>query len=361
MTESVEFDEARAADLRSWYAAHRYKCEVFRQHLDLLVRTEINQQSILNARLLSRTKTIDSFVQKAMKIDPSSGAYKYEDPRTYAKDVTGFGIVDLVGLRIVMPLSMDTPSAVKLIQDVFAVVSHERRGAETSELGYSGEHLTVRLRQDHPSTGSLRDFADIAVEFQVRAALEDAWASLQHDLIYKTEGVVPIPIQRRINALAGLLGLADREFVLIRQDQEAAIKVATAQDDEASSSSAGHDITSAALRLLVEDVVGDTDGVDHTWFLHLVEVIGELGFAQLTDVRTALGDWSQAVPKVRAALTASRPYTNSVQIFDQMLRLAMGDQYFESRSGTGASSELEASRSSFAADRDALLATVSTT
>ncbi len=361
MIEPVEFDEARAAELRSWYAAHRYKCEVFRQHLDLLVRTEISQQTILDARLLSRTKTVDSFVQKAMKIDHSSSVYKYEDPRAHVKDATGLRIVDLVGLRIVMPLSMDTPSAVKLIQDVFMVVSHERRGTETSELGYSGEHLTVRLRQDHPSTGSLRDFADIEVEFQVRAALEDAWASLQHDLIYKTDGVVPIPIQRRINALAGLLGLADREFVQIRQDQEATIKVAAAQEDEASSSSAGHDITSAVLRLLVEDLVGDTDRVDHTWFLYLVEVIGQLGFAQSTDVRTALADWSQTVPKVRAAMTASRPYTNSVQIFDQLLRLAMGDQYFDSRSGAGATGDLEASRATFAADREALLATVSTT
>lgn len=61
------FDETRAAELRSWYAAHQYKCEVFRQKLDLLLRTELDRQSILNARLVSRTKTIDSFVQKAMK------------------------------------------------------------------------------------------------------------------------------------------------------------------------------------------------------------------------------------------------------------------------------------------------------
>lgn len=346
------YDEARAAELRSWYAAHHYKCEVFRQKLDLLVRTELDQQSILNARLVSRTKTIDSFVHKAMKIDPRTGTYKYDDP---ARQIT-----DLVGMRIVMPLSTDTQPAVRLVQHVFTVISHERRGDETPELGYSGEHLMVRLSEDHPTTAGLRDFTDIEIEFQVRAALEDAWASLQHDLVYKSEGVVSIPIQRRINALAGMLRLADSEFVQVRKDQAVTAEAAAAQEDEASTTAAGHDITSAALRSMVEDVVGDTDRVDHTWFLQLAEVVAQLGFIRLADIRSALGDAGQRVPNVRAALTASRPYTNSVQIFDQLLRLAIGEDYFLARSGVDAPRDLEAARSSFATDRAALLTAVGT-
>ncbi|MDQ3481578.1 MAG: hypothetical protein M3423_09695 [Actinomycetota bacterium] len=352
MTAPAAYDEARAGELRSWYAAHHYKCEVFRQKLDVLVRAELDQQSILNARLVSRTKTIDSFVRKAMTISPNTGTYKYDDPRQQIKD--------LVGLRIVMPLSKDTAPAVRLVQDVFIVLSHERRGEETPELGYSGEHLMVRLREDHPSIAGLREFTDIEIEFQVRAALEDAWASLQHDLIYKTEGAVPVAIQRRINALAGMLRLADSEFVRVRQAQMAATEVASAQEDETSATRRGHDITSAALRSLVEDVVGDTDRVDHTWFLHLSEVVAQLGFARIDDVRSEVSEWGPGVPKVRANLTASRPYTNSVQIFDRLLRLAMGDRYFDGRSGSDAPRDLEGARSAFAADCAALLAVVRT-
>lgn len=257
-----------------------------------------------------------------------------------------------------MPLSTDTPPAVRLVQNVFTVISHERRGDETPELGYSGEHLMVRLREEHPSTAGLREFTDIEVEFQVRAALEDAWASLQHDLVYKTEGVVTIPIQRRINALAGMLRLADSEFVQVRKDQAVTAEADAAEEDEASTATAEHDITSAALRSLVEDVVGDTDRVDHTWFVQLAEVVKQLGFVRLGDVRISLGDWGQRVPKVRAALTASRPYTNSVQIFDQLLRLAIGEEYFIARSGVDAPRDREGSRSSFATDRVALLTAV---
>ena len=57
---------------------------------------------------------------------------------------------------------------------------------------------------------------DRPVELQVRSILQHAWASLQHDLMYKGERAPTDSVRRRLIALAGLLELADHEFMAVR-------------------------------------------------------------------------------------------------------------------------------------------------
>ena len=54
------------------------------------------------------------------------------------------------------------------------------------------------------------------MELQVRSILQHAWASLQHDLMYKGERTPTDSVRRRLIALAGLLELADHEFMAVR-------------------------------------------------------------------------------------------------------------------------------------------------
>ena len=55
----------------------------------------------------------------------------------------------------------------------------------------------------------------------IRDRLEHGWAEIEHDLGYKSQDVIPADARRRLSRLAGLLELADQEFVAIRSGLEA--------------------------------------------------------------------------------------------------------------------------------------------
>ena len=58
---------------------------------------------------------------------------------------------------------------------------------------------------------------DFRFEIQLRTALQHAWAEVEHDLGYKVDDAVPEAIRRRFSRVAGLLEIADQEFVSIRR------------------------------------------------------------------------------------------------------------------------------------------------
>jgi putative GTP pyrophosphokinase len=65
-----------------------------------------------------------------------------------------------------------------------------------------------------------RRFKDLKVEIQIRSILQHAWAEIEHDLGYKSKYSVPRLVRRDFSRLAGLLELADEEFVKIRNNLE---------------------------------------------------------------------------------------------------------------------------------------------
>ena len=85
-------------ELRAWFEEQadgfRSLEAAFREHLgSALLAARLD-----DARLETRTKSVDSFLDKAMKSD-GRGGFKYADPRTE--------LTDLVGGRVMVPLSAD--------------------------------------------------------------------------------------------------------------------------------------------------------------------------------------------------------------------------------------------------------------
>ena len=74
------------------------------------------------------------------------------------------------------------------------------------------------------SRGKLQEysgFGKLKIEIQIRSILQHTWAEIEHDIGYKSTVEVPRQIRRRFSRLAGLLELADQEFIGIRKDLDA--------------------------------------------------------------------------------------------------------------------------------------------
>ena len=108
----------------------------------------------------------------------------------------------------------------KLIEKEFDV--DKERSVDKRELldpdrfGYLSLHYVVKLPAARLRLTEYKRFKDCCAEIQVRSILQHAWAEIEHDLGYKGKQAVPREIRRRFSRLAGLLEMADAEFVQIR-------------------------------------------------------------------------------------------------------------------------------------------------
>jgi len=133
-------------------------------------------------------------------------------------------IHDLLAVRAVCPFLEDIDTAVSEVGSVFDVLEVDHKGEQRafSEFGYASTHLALAVPPDlleaHPL---LRGFS---IELQVRTILQDAWAEVEHELIYKV-GAHPLnlPIRRKLAALNATLVLSDTIFQEIRDYQKSNI------------------------------------------------------------------------------------------------------------------------------------------
>jgi ppGpp synthetase/RelA/SpoT-type nucleotidyltranferase len=148
-----------------------------------------------------RMKSRESLASKLARPDKSYGCLT---------DVT-----DLVGVRVITYFE-DAVDAIGRIVEARLPVDFEhsadkRRRRDAGAFGYRSLHYVCEL-------GGASVPAGIRFEIQVRTVLEHAWAEIEHDLGYKAREATPAAARRRLLRLAGLLELADQEFVAIRRE-----------------------------------------------------------------------------------------------------------------------------------------------
>jgi putative GTP pyrophosphokinase len=174
---------------------------------DLIDRLE-ETLSILPSRpaVRGRQKDFDSFYRKYLKLLKSQ-----EEPV----------ITDLIGLRVICPFLEDLKLVEKTLREQFSVTEVDKKGAHFSfkEFGYESVHLLVNIP---PEIIQKRGNAGCSVvEVQVRTILQDAWAEVEHELVYKAE-FTPFgdPLKRKLAAVNASLSLADSIFQEIRSYQK---------------------------------------------------------------------------------------------------------------------------------------------
>lgn len=132
---------------------------------------------------------------------------------------------DLLGLRIITYFRDEVDQAAKIIEEEFSIDApnsvDKRAILDPDRFGYLSVHYVCMLAEDRAGLTEYRRFSGQVFEVQIRSILQHAWAEIEHDLGYKSEAAIPRAVRRRFSRLAGLLEVADDEFVAIRSDLEA--------------------------------------------------------------------------------------------------------------------------------------------
>lgn len=143
-------------------------------------------------------------------------------------------LTDLIGLRVVCLYEDEIWKVAELIRPRFNVIEITDKIAKVEgtddSFGYKGLHLDLAYRAEDAGLEPDLPLPVGQFELQVRTIIQDSWSVLDHQIKYKKS--IPSPLKRRINVLAALFELADREFRQIRDETEAGLK--SALDESAS-------------------------------------------------------------------------------------------------------------------------------
>ena len=128
-------------------------------------------------------------------------------------------ITDILGCRIICFLSDEIDKIGKKVEETFVVdwehSSDKRALIKEDAFGYLSLHYICSLpfNDKWPNEICGKKF-----EVQIRTILQHAWSAIHHDIGYKSDFGVPREIKRQFARLAGLLELADDEFVRARDN-----------------------------------------------------------------------------------------------------------------------------------------------
>ncbi|MGA0805953.1 MAG: tetratricopeptide repeat protein [Pseudohongiellaceae bacterium] len=187
------------------YALHGSR---WRSHLQSMAAEvdELLAQQRLHATVKQRVKSFESLSEKRSFLLREAGQQPPE-------------IKDLLGLRIVVPFQEDVEQVIALLRRHYNTGEIERKSEKLTfrEFAYDSVHVEMPLREDMTLPPGCR----AVIEVQVRTILQDAWAEVEHELIYKNHFRFPNneTIRKKLAAVNASLSLADMIFQEIRDAQ----------------------------------------------------------------------------------------------------------------------------------------------
>ncbi|MFK8260706.1 GTP pyrophosphokinase family protein [Erwinia sp. AnSW2-5] len=149
-------------------------------------------------------------------------------------------ITDIVGVRIITHYSDEVDKVASIIESEFDIDESnsidKRKTLEPDRFGYLSLHYVASLREDRCKLKEYLLFKGMKAEFQVRSILQHTWAEIEHDIGYKSSKEVPNHIRRQFSQLAGLLEIADTQFIAIKESlqsykEDSAAKIEYIADD----------------------------------------------------------------------------------------------------------------------------------
>lgn len=129
-------------------------------------------------------------------------------------------LTDILGARVICFFSDEIDQIGKKVEEAFVIdwenSSDKRKLIKADSFGYLSLHYICSLPFH---AGYPDEICGKRFEIQIRTVLQHAWAAINHDLGYKSEFGVPRAVAREFSRIAGLLEIADDEFVRVRNAQ----------------------------------------------------------------------------------------------------------------------------------------------
>jgi ppGpp synthetase/RelA/SpoT-type nucleotidyltranferase len=178
----------------------------YEQQIKKLIEFLIKEEGIEVHAIDSRVKEKDSLSRKLKK-----KGNKYNNLEE---------ITDILGLRIITYFEDDVDRIAEILKKQFHLDEEnsidKRKKNDPSVFGYSSLHYILTLNELRASLPEYSNYKDLTFELQIRSILQHAWAEIEHDIGYKSKYEIPGEIRRDFSRIAGLLELADKEFIRLK-------------------------------------------------------------------------------------------------------------------------------------------------
>lgn len=225
---SLDF-ESEKSQFREFYSSSHQLLEDAKDSFVALINALlIHAGSIAISKIEGRVKDREECIKKFNRkyrasLESSSTPYTILDH-----------ITDLIGLRVVCLYEDDIEKIEKCLSEHFVVVEKTDKISQVENtegsFGYKGLHLDLRLNETRKALPEYSKYSEFRFEVQIRTIIQDSWSVLDHKIKYKKS--IPSLLKRRINTLAALFELADREFREIRDSTVVEIEKEEISEEE---------------------------------------------------------------------------------------------------------------------------------
>ncbi len=161
---------------------------------------EIYEKDLIN-HIVCRIKTPESIIKKMMRKN-------YE--LTYQNLIEN--INDIAGVRIICPFKVNVFEVVDIIREFedCRIIREKDYITNPKKTGYSSYHIIIEVPVELDET---RLYAK--VEIQIRTLAMDFWATLEHEIKYKSKGGISAKISRDLVLYAKIINKIDNKFMRI--------------------------------------------------------------------------------------------------------------------------------------------------
>lgn len=205
------------------YDKEKNRFEQYSESLKSLLKTLIENEGVSIHTLEVRVKERQSLEQKIAR-------------KSKYKNISE--ITDIVGVRVITHYSNDVDKIAEIIEREFLIdwdnSIDKRKTIEHDRFGYLSLHYIISHIKKRCSLAEYSNHKKLKAEVQIRSILQHAWAEIEHDIGYKSNIGLPADLRRKFSRLAGLLEIADNEFMQIKSDIEHYRKQVTTEVTEAS-------------------------------------------------------------------------------------------------------------------------------